>query len=67
MSSTVPCPECRRPAHVLDSFTIEVAGAPVRYLRVQCEGPPSFLVTVEDVADESSLVPTVLEDHDGAA
>ena len=42
MSSTVPCPECHRPARVLDSFTEQQVGGPVRYLRVQCEGALSL-------------------------
>jgi hypothetical protein len=58
----VPCPECHQPARVLDSFTKERAGAPVRYLHLQCDGPLSFLVTVEDVDDETPAVQTV---HDG--
>src|SRR5947209_3261451 len=44
MSDTVPCPECHQPARVLDGFTVQRANGPVRYLRLQCERPPSFLV-----------------------
>jgi hypothetical protein len=67
MSSTVPCPECHQPAHVLDSFIEERASGPVRYLRLQCDGPLSFLVTVDDVDDETPAMQAALDVHDGAA
>lgn len=51
MSDTVRCPECHRPARVLDRFTLQRASGPVRYLRLQCESPPSFLTTAEDLDD----------------
>ena len=51
MSDTVPCPECHQPGRVLDRFTVQRANGPVRYLRLQCDRPPSFLVTVEDLDD----------------
>ena len=67
MSSTILCPECHRPARVIDSFTEERASGSIRYLRLQCEGPLSFLVTVEDVDDEPSAVQAPLDVRDGAA
>jgi hypothetical protein len=67
MSDTVPCPECHEPARVLDRFTEERPGASVRYLRLQCQGPLSFLVAVEDVDDEPPRVRAAVDDHDGAA
>jgi hypothetical protein len=54
MTNTVPCPECHQPARVLDSFTEEHGSGAIRYLRLQCEGPLSFLVAVEDVNEETS-------------
>ena len=67
MSSTVPCPECHRPARVLDSFTEQQVGGPVRYLRLQCEGPLSFIVGVADLDNGTPAAPTALDLHDGAA
>jgi hypothetical protein len=67
MSSTVPCPECHRPARVLDSFTEQQVGGPVRYLRVQCEGALSFIVSVEDLDAGTPAAPTALDIQDGAA
>jgi hypothetical protein len=67
MSSIVPCPECHRPARVLDSFAEERASGPVRYLRLQCDGPPSFLVTIEDVGDATAAVQAALDVHEGDA
>ena len=73
MSSTVLCPECHRPARVLDSFTEQqgggtsTGGGPVRYLRVQCEGALSFIVSVEDLDTGTPAAPTALDIQDGAA
>ena len=49
MTRTVLCPECRRPARVVDSFTVQRSTGSVRFLRVQCDGPLSFLVNVEEM------------------
>ena len=46
MTRTVLCPECRRAARVVDSFTVQRSTGSVRFLRVQCDGPLSFLVNV---------------------
>jgi hypothetical protein len=51
MTRIVPCPECHRPAHVLDSFVLQRPTGPVGDLRVQCEGPLSFLVSVEEMSN----------------
>ena len=68
MTRTVPCPERHRPAQVLDSFTLDRATGPVRYLRVQCEGPPPFLVNVEEMDDRHQQPQTDPADPiDGAA
>jgi hypothetical protein len=56
MTRTVSCPECHRPAHVVERFTLESPRGPISYLRVQCEGPLSFLVSAEEV-DESPQPP----------
>ena len=53
MTYTVPCPECHRPAHVLDSFTLQRSAGPVRFLRVQCDGSLAFLVSAEEVGNAS--------------
>lgn len=66
MTDTVRCPECHQPARVLDGFTSERASGPVRYLRLQCEGPLSFLVTVDDTDVKSPVVPPARELADGA-
>ena len=51
MTHTVPCPECHRPAHVLDSFTLQRSAGPVRFLRVQCDGSLAFLVNAEEMGN----------------
>ena len=53
MTHTVPCPECHRPAHVLDSFTLQRSTGPVRFLRVQCDGSLAFLVNAEEMGSAS--------------
>jgi len=58
MTRTVPCPECHRPANLLDSFTLQRRTGPVRYLRVQCEGPLSFLVSMEEMSSVNAQLPT---------
>lgn len=67
MPDTVPCPECHQAARVLEGFTSERASGPVRYLRLQCEGPLSFLVAVDDKDVKSPVVQAALELADGAA
>ena len=70
MSDTVACPECHQPVRVLDRFTVQRANGPVRYLRLQCERPPSFLVTVEDLDDNPPANPRgeqSLDQADGTA
>jgi len=49
MTHTVPCPECRRPARVRDTFTLQRSAGPVRFLRVQCDGSLAFLVNAEEM------------------
>jgi hypothetical protein len=66
MSDTVPCPECHQPARVLERFTVEREGVPNRYLRLQCDGPLTFIVALDDVEDETA-VQADLERADGAA
>jgi hypothetical protein len=39
----------------------------VRYLRVQCEGALSFIVSVEDLDAGTPAAPTALDIQDGAA
>ena len=58
MTRTVPCPECRRPARVVDTFTVQRAAGPVTFLRVQCEGTLSFLVNAEEMAGEDRQPPS---------
>ena len=53
MTQTGPCPECRGPAHVLDSFTLQRSTGPVRFLRVQCDGSLAFLVNAEEIGSAS--------------
>jgi hypothetical protein len=53
MTHTVPCPECHRPAQVLDSFTLQRSTGPVRFLRVQCDGSLAFLVNAEEMGSAS--------------
>ena len=48
-TSTVICPECHRPATVLDRFTTADPGGPVEYVRIRCSGLLSFLVPSADV------------------
>jgi hypothetical protein len=57
MTRTVPCPECHRPARVVDSFTVQRATGPVTFLRVQCDGTLSFLVNAEEMAVEDQQPP----------
>ncbi|MGH3567129.1 MAG: hypothetical protein ACRDRH_14080 [Pseudonocardia sp.] len=49
MTHTVTCPECRRPATVLDRFTLAGADGPVEYLRIRCDGPLSFLASAAEI------------------
>jgi hypothetical protein len=37
------------------------------YLRLQCEGPLSFIVSVEDLDSGTPAAPTALDVHEGAA
>jgi hypothetical protein len=57
MTRTVPCPECHRPARVLDSFVVRRSAGTLRFLRLQCEGPLSFLVSAEELDGESLQLP----------
>jgi hypothetical protein len=53
MTRTVLCPECHRPARLVDSFTVQRSTGPVEFFRVQCEGTLSFLISVEEMGGES--------------
>ena len=44
MPSTVPCPDCHRPARVLGRFTTGSADNPSEFLRIQCTGLLTLLV-----------------------
>jgi putative ABC transport system permease protein len=56
MTRTVLCPECHRPARVVDSFTVQRSTGPAEFLRVQCEGTLSFLVSVEEMDGEDAVI-----------
>jgi hypothetical protein len=60
MSHTVACPECHRPATVLDRFSLAGTDGPVEYLRIRCTGLLSFLTPASEIpADEiDRLLPT---------
>lgn len=49
VTTTVPCPECRRPAIVLDRFWSAGTNGPVGYLRIRCDGLLSFLVAADEI------------------
>lgn len=44
---TVRCPECGRPATVLDRFSLAGTAGWACYLRLRCTGPLSFLVAAD--------------------
>jgi hypothetical protein len=44
MPSTVPCPDCHRPATVLGGFTTGGADNPSEFLRIRCTGLLTLLV-----------------------
>lgn len=49
MTNTVTCPECHRPATVVDRFTLAGADGPIMYLRIRCDGPLSFLASAAEI------------------
>ncbi|MGH3612928.1 MAG: hypothetical protein ACRDRK_10110 [Pseudonocardia sp.] len=55
MTNTVTCPECHRPATVIDRFTLVGAAEPVEYLRIQCDGPLSFLASAAEIERARSV------------
>ena len=62
MTRTVLCPECHRPARVVDTFTVQRSAGPVEFLRVQCAGTLSFLVTVEEMDSQNQQPATEPDD-----
>jgi hypothetical protein len=62
MTRTVLCPECHRPARVVDTFTVQRSVRPVEFLRVQCGDSLSFLVSAEEVSRENHQPPTEPDD-----
>jgi hypothetical protein len=50
MTSTVPCPDCHRPATVIGRFTTGSAEDPTEFLRIRCTGLLTLLVSAADVA-----------------
>ena len=68
MTWTVLCPECQRPARVMDTFTVQRSGRPAEFLRVQCGDTLSFLVSVEEVSSGNHQPRTEPDDPlDGVA
>jgi hypothetical protein len=57
MTHTVICPECHLPAHVVDTFTVQRPTGPATFLRVQCEGPLSFLISADEIDSDSRSLP----------
>ena len=53
MTSTVSCPECHRPATVLDRFMLAGTRGPVEYLRIRCSGLLSVLVAADEVHEST--------------
>lgn len=49
MPSTVPCPDCHRPATVVGHFTTGGADNPSEFLRIQCTGLLTLLVPMAEV------------------
>lgn len=49
MNPTVTCPDCARPATVLDRFVLPSASGPVEYLRIRCSGSLSLIVAAAEV------------------
>lgn len=57
MTSTVACPECHRPATVIDRFSLAGTNGPVEYLRLRCDGLLSFLAPADEVLRRSPSAP----------
>lgn len=56
MTSTVACPECHRPAAVLDRFRLDGAGGPVAFLRIRCDGSLSLLMSADEARPAAAPV-----------
>jgi hypothetical protein len=44
---TATCPTCRRPAQLLDLFTLQSTHGPVRHAKVRCKGGHSYTLPID--------------------
>lgn len=58
MSPIVECPDCRRTAVVLNSFTVTGHDGPVEYLRIRCAGALALLVPTRQAHPLPAGAPT---------
>ncbi len=51
MTSTFACPECGRPATVVDRFNLTSTDGPIEHVRISCPGRHHFLTAADRVAE----------------
>jgi hypothetical protein len=46
-NATAQCPTCRRPAELIDLFTLQSTGGPIRHAKVCCRGGHNYTLPLD--------------------
>jgi hypothetical protein len=51
--TTAPCPQCDRPAEIVDRFSLASTSGPYEHVKIVCSGGHWFTLPAEDVIPQS--------------